>query len=110
LDADLVFDVRCLPNPHYDPVLRPLTGRDQAIVDFLVQEPDVLKMRQDIHDFVASWLPSYIHDNRHYLTVAIGCTGGQHRSVFITEWLGQQFRGNDKNTNTRVLVRHRALA
>lgn len=105
LDADLVFDVRCLPNPHYDPALRLLTGRDQAVIDFLEAEVEVGRMRDDIASFVASWLPCYIRDNRNYLTVAIGCTGGQHRSVYLAEWLATQFAGH-----ARVLVRHRTLA
>ncbi len=105
LDADLVFDVRCLPNPHYDPELRPLNGKDQAVVDFLEAEADVLRMRDDIQHFVATWLPCYIRDSRNYLTVAIGCTGGQHRSVYLAEWLGHEFRDQ-----ARVLIRHRTLA
>ena len=105
LDADLVFDVRCLPNPHYDPELRPLTGRDQAVINFLEAEADVCEMRDDISRFIAKWLPAYIRDNRNYLTVAIGCTGGQHRSVYIAEWLGREFANR-----ARVLVRHRTLA
>ena len=104
LDAELVFDVRCLPNPHYEPDLRPLTGRDQPVIDFLEAEPDVLKMRDDIARFVETWLPAYIRDNRSYLTVGIGCTGGQHRSVYIAEWLAQHF-----SERARVLVRHREL-
>ena len=104
LDAELVFDVRCLPNPHYEPDLRPLTGRDQPVIDFLEAEPDVLKMRDDIAHFVETWLPAYIRDNRSYLTVGIGCTGGQHRSVYIAEWLAQHF-----SERARVLVRHREL-
>ncbi|RTL57048.1 MAG: RNase adapter RapZ [Rhodocyclaceae bacterium] len=104
LDADLVFDVRCLPNPFYDTVLRPLTGQDKAVVDFLEAQPEVLKMREDIRRFVADWLPAYIRDSRSYLTVAVGCTGGQHRSVAIADWLSRQFL-ND----AQVLVRHRAL-
>ena len=104
LDAELVFDVRCLPNPHYEPELRPLTGRDQPVIDFLEAEPDVLRMRDDIARFVETWLPAYIRDNRSYLTVGIGCTGGQHRSVYIAEWLAQHFAGR-----ARVLVRHREL-
>ncbi len=103
-DADLVFDVRCLPNPHYDPKLRPLTGADQPVIDFLKKVPEVTRMCDDIHRFVANWLPSYTRDNRSYLTVAIGCTGGQHRSVYIAERLAQRFRGT-----VRVLVRHRAV-
>ncbi|HEY6897472.1 MAG TPA: RNase adapter RapZ [Rhodocyclaceae bacterium] len=104
LDADLVFDVRCLPNPYYDPLLRPLTGRDQPVVDFLEAQPEVLKMAEDIRRFVADWLPAYVRDNRSYLTVAVGCTGGQHRSVYFAEWLAGHFRDA-----ARVLVRHRAL-
>lgn len=105
LDADLVFDVRCLPNPHYDPMLRPLTGRDLPVVRFLENEADYCRMREDIRQFVAHWLPAYIRDHRNYLTIAIGCTGGQHRSVAMAEWLTAQFSGQ-----ARVLVRHRTLA
>ena len=104
LDADLVFDVRCLPNPYYDEVLRPQTGRDAAVADYLERQPEVLRMRDDIARFVADWLPSYIADSRNYLTVAIGCTGGQHRSVYLAEWLGRAFRDR-----ARVLVRHRQV-
>jgi UPF0042 nucleotide-binding protein len=104
LDADLVFDVRCLPNPHYDPVLRPLTGRDPEVVKFLENLADVRKMAEDIQRFISEWLPSYICDNRNYLTVALGCTGGQHRSVYLVEWLARAFQGQG-----RVLVRHRSL-
>lgn len=105
LDADLVFDVRCLPNPHYDPVLRPLTGRDQPVVEFLKHTPAAEKMYQDILHFVENWLPEYIADNRSYLTVAIGCTGGQHRSVYLAEKLAAHFQAQQQ-----VLVRHRELA
>ncbi|MBK8524855.1 MAG: RNase adapter RapZ [Betaproteobacteria bacterium] len=104
LDADFVFDVRCLPNPHYDPVLRPLTGLDESVAEFLDNQPEVHRMREDIRRFVAGWLPSFIRDSRSYLTVAIGCTGGQHRSVFLSEWLAREFAGR-----ARVLVRHREL-
>lgn len=105
LDADLVFDVRCLPNPHYDPELRPLTGRDRPVIEFLEAQPEVARMRDDIARFVGDWLPSYVRDNRNYLTVAIGCTGGQHRSVYLAETLARQFA-----SQARVLVRHRTLA
>ncbi len=105
LDADFVFDVRCLPNPHYDPVLRPLTGLDEAVAEFLDDQPDVHRMREDIRRFVSSWLPAFIRDSRSYLTVAIGCTGGQHRSVYLAEWLAREFAGR-----ARVLVRHRELS
>ncbi|MBU1447142.1 MAG: RNase adapter RapZ [Gammaproteobacteria bacterium] len=104
LDADLVFDVRCLPNPHYDPVLRPLTGRDAPVIEFLQNTPMVDKMYEDIRRFVEDWLPNYIDDNRSYLTVAIGCTGGQHRSVYLSERLAHHFQSQQQ-----VLVRHREL-
>jgi UPF0042 nucleotide-binding protein len=104
LDADLVYDVRCLPNPHYDPVLRPLTGRDKPVIDFLEGTPLVQKMYTDIRDFVEEWLPGFVADNRSYLTVAIGCTGGQHRSVYLAEKLAQHFKSQQQ-----VLLRHREL-
>lgn len=104
LDADFVFDVRCLPNPHYDPVLRPFTGRDQPVIDFLDDTPLAQKMYADISSFVENWLPSFIADNRSYLTVAIGCTGGQHRSVYLAEKLAQRFKAQQQ-----VLLRHREL-
>lgn len=105
LDADLVFDVRCLPNPHYDPILRPQTGKDPAVSDFLASQPEVQRMQADIARFVGDWLPCYVADNRSYLTVAIGCTGGQHRSVYLAERLKEHFE-----SEARVLVRHRTLA
>ena len=104
LDADLVFDVRCLPNPHYDPALRPLTGRDAAVIAFLEAQPEVARMEADLRRFIGDWLPAYIRDNRSYLTVGIGCTGGQHRSVYLAEKLAAHFR-----ESARVLVRHRSL-
>jgi UPF0042 nucleotide-binding protein len=104
LDADLVFDVRSLPNPNYDPRLRPMTGRDQPVIEFLGAEPRVRKMLDDIGRFVADWLPDFARDNRSYLTVAIGCTGGQHRSVYFAEALAGRFRGK-----AQVLVRHREI-
>jgi len=105
MDADLVFDVRCLPNPHYEPLLRPLTGRDTAVIKFLENTPSVQDMFTDIRDFVERWLPSFVADNRSYLTVAIGCTGGQHRSVYLSEKLAVYFENQHQ-----VLVRHRELA
>ena len=105
LDADLVFDVRCLPNPHYEPALAMLTGRDSPVVAYLQNYPEVERMYEDIHHFVASWLPEYARDNRNYLTVAIGCTGGQHRSVYLAERLARAFAGRHQ-----VLTRHRELA
>ena len=104
LDADLVFDARCLPNPHYERELSPLTGRDAPVVAFLEGYPEVERMYGDIYHFVASWLPDYARDNRNYLTVAIGCTGGRHRSVYLVERLARTF-GN----RHQVLVRHREL-
>jgi UPF0042 nucleotide-binding protein len=105
LDADFVFDVRCLPNPNYDPVLKPLTGRDQPVVAFLESQPLAQAMYEDIRQFVEKWLPCFMRDNRSYLTVAVGCTGGQHRSVYFTERLTHHFR----NLQHQVLVRHREL-
>jgi UPF0042 nucleotide-binding protein len=104
LDADLVFDVRCLPNPHYESALQPLTGRDAAVIAFLEPMPEVERMYGDIYHFVASWLPDYARDNRNYLTVAIGCTGGQHRSVYLGERLARAFA-----PRYQVQVRHREL-
>jgi UPF0042 nucleotide-binding protein len=104
LDADLVFDVRCLPNPHYEPALRPFSGKDANVVQFLEAIPEVERMYTDIYHFVASWLPDYVRDNRNYLTVAIGCTGGQHRSVYLAERLARTFA-----PRYQVLVRHREL-
>lgn len=105
LDADMVFDVRCLPNPHYVAELRPLTGRDEAVRAYIEASPESMKMLDDIRAFVANWLPCFIRDNRSYLTVAIGCTGGQHRSVYFVESLGLAFRDAEQ-----VLVRHRELS
>lgn len=105
LDADFVFDVRSLPNPHYDPKLKPLTGKDDAVKFFLESQENVRAMYDDIRNFVERWLPSFVQDNRSYLTIAIGCTGGQHRSVYFAEKLGQYFR----NEQQKVLIRHRGL-
>jgi UPF0042 nucleotide-binding protein len=104
LDADFVFDVRFLPNPHYDLKLRPMTGRDLPVKAFLEKQPMVHDMYQDIQNFVTRWLPSFIQENRSYLTIAIGCTGGQHRSVHIVEELGKHF-----SQLQQVLIRHREL-
>jgi UPF0042 nucleotide-binding protein len=101
-DADMVFDVRCLPNPHYDPALRPLTGRDQPVADWLAGFDDVQQMTADIEGFIRKWLPRYTEDTRSYLTVAIGCTGGKHRSVYVVEALARRFA-----EHTQLLVRHR---
>ena len=105
IDADLVFDVRCLPNPYYDPLLRPLTGRDAAVSAFLDGQPSVQRLLGDVRDFLARWLPEIVKENRSYLTVAVGCTGGRHRSVYLAERLAAAFA-----QDWRVLVRHRGLA
>ncbi|WP_347555919.1 RNase adapter RapZ [Robbsia sp. KACC 23696] len=105
LDADYVFDVRMLPNPYYDLSLRPLTGLDQPVIDYLSAIPEVHRMIDDIAHFIETWLPAIRNDNRSYLTVAIGCTGGQHRSVFISKTLAERFGGAD-----RVILRHREIA
>lgn len=105
LDADFVFDVRSLPNPHYDPVLRPMTGKDEAVKVFLEKQPVVIEMLTDIQHYVEKWLPSFDQDHRSYLTVAIGCTGGQHRSVYFVEQLSAYF----KQQKQKVIIRHRDL-
>jgi UPF0042 nucleotide-binding protein len=102
LDADFLFDVRALPNPYYDRELRPFTGRDRPVIDYLAAQPLVVQMIDDVEVFVGKWLPRFRDDNRSYLTVAIGCTGGQHRSVYIAETLAARFR-----EKTNVIVRHR---
>lgn len=104
-DADYVFDLRCLPNPHWEPHLRPLTGHDRAVVNFLEKSPLVEVMYQVLESFIASWIPHFEADNRSYLTIALGCTGGQHRSVYVTERLGRHFRAQRPN----VQIRHREL-
>jgi UPF0042 nucleotide-binding protein len=104
LDADFVFDVRCLPNPYYEPGLRDLSGRDAAVAAFLEAESATQNMYRDIHAFIATWLPAFVRENRSYLTVAIGCTGGQHRSVYLAERLGAAF-----GADNQVMVRHRQI-
>jgi UPF0042 nucleotide-binding protein len=104
LDADYVFDVRMLPNPHYEPQLKALTGRDQPVMDYLLASPDVLNMQTQIAQFVKNWLPALQADHRSYVTVAIGCTGGQHRSVYLVEQLAKAFK-----QDWPVLIRHREL-
>jgi UPF0042 nucleotide-binding protein len=106
IDADFVFDVRCLPNPYWDDALKSLTGLDQAVVDFLGAHDDVTAMQEDIAGFLARWLPRFEASNRSYMTVAIGCTGGQHRSVYLCEQLKQLFSGQIAN----VQVLHRELS
>jgi len=104
LDADYVFDVRMLPNPHYVPALRPLTGRDAPVIEWLREHEDVARMYGDIEQFLLRWLDALARDHRSYVTVAIGCTGGQHRSVFLVEQLARGF-----GTRWAALKRHREL-
>lgn len=105
LDADIVFDVRCLPNPYYEEHLKSLTGVDKAVIEYLSGHIDVNNMFNDIKQFIDDWLPCFIRDNRNYLTVAIGCTGGRHRSVYFAENLAKYFIERNQ-----VLVRHRELS
>ena len=104
--TDFMFDVRCLPNPHWEPTLRPHTGREQPIVDFLDAQPDVGAMLADITGFIERWLPALEAENRAYLTVSVGCTGGRHRSVYLVERLAARFGALREN----VSLRHRELA
>lgn len=106
IDADVVFDVRCLPNPYWKPQLRPYSGLDQPVIDYLSQDDDVNAMINDIMTYLKAWLPRFEASNRSYFTVAIGCTGGQHRSVFVSESLYKLCSKTFKNT----LVRHRELS
>lgn len=106
LDADFVFDVRCLPNPYWQEPLRPLSGLDAPVADYLASHEAVGRMVGQISEFVDSWLPSFKAENRSYITVAIGCTGGQHRSVYVAQQLATRFAGQDLN----VQLRHRELA
>ena len=106
LDADFVFDVRSLPNPYWEVGLRQLNGRDERVVAFLDSQPAVSKMLKSLKDFLAQWIPAFENDNRAYLTVAIGCTGGNHRSVYVAERLAQTFRQG----RSGVLIRHRDMA
>jgi UPF0042 nucleotide-binding protein len=105
-DADFVFDVRCLPNPHWIQGLRPLTGRDAAVIAYLEEQAPVDAMFRELCRFLEDWLPAFEKENRRYLTVALGCTGGQHRSVYMAERLGKHFADRYPS----VLVRHRELS
>jgi UPF0042 nucleotide-binding protein len=102
LDADFVFDVRALPNPYYDVTLRPLNGKDAPVIAFLDAQQSATELLNDIRAFIEKWLPSFKTDNRSYLTVALGCTGGQHRSVYMAERLAAYFAPTE-----RVVLRHR---
>ena len=104
-DSDFVFDVRCLPNPHWEPKLRPLTGLDEDVIEFLQSQGEVQEMMDHIEGFLQNWIPRFKQQNRCYLTVSIGCTGGQHRSVFIAQQLYDNFRDSSDN----VTIRHREM-
>ncbi len=104
-DADYVFDVRFLPNPHWEPSLRPMTGLDKPVADYLAKHAEVIQLKEQIQQFLTTWLPALEKNNRSYLTVAIGCTGGQHRSVYITQQLGEYFKQRGK----QVQIRHKTL-
>jgi UPF0042 nucleotide-binding protein len=105
-DADLVFDARCLPNPYWETALRPLTGRDPEVATFLERDARVPALLAHIIGFLEAWIPCFQDEGRSYLTVAIGCTGGQHRSVYLVERLASHFRGAEP----RVLVSHREMS
>jgi len=105
LDADWVLDARMLPNPHYEPQLRPFTGRDRPVIDYLGRDEAVARWLADVRSLLARWLPEIVRENRSSVTVAIGCTGGKHRSVYLAERLAEHFR-----KDWSVLVRHRGLA
>ena len=105
LDADWVLDARMLANPHYDPQLRPFTGCDAPVIEYLGRDSAVQGWLADVRSLLGKWLPEIVRENRSHVTVAIGCTGGRHRSVYLAEALAKSFRGD-----WRVLVRHRALA
>ena len=104
LDADYVFDVRMLPNPHYETGLRELTGKDEAVVSYLRSHDEVEEMFNDIHKFISRWLKALVRDHRSYVTVAVGCTGGQHRSVYLVESLAKSF-----GQSWQTLKRHREI-
>ncbi len=105
LDVDFIFDARCLPNPYWDIKLRGFTGKEQPIIDFLSKSDSAQELFQDICVFLERWVPRFDIDNRSYLTVGIGCTGGQHRSVYLVEMLVKHFEKSDLN----VIIRHREL-
>ena len=105
LDADYVFDVRFLPNPHWNPELRPMTGLEQPVIDFLERQTEVHQFIYHTRNYLELWLPQLEQNNRSYLTIAIGCTGGKHRSVFVAEQIGKYFEAKGK----KVQIRHRSL-
>lgn len=105
-DANFLFDVRCVSNPHWVPELRQLSGRDQAVIDYLEKHDDVTNLYMDIQTFLEKWIPIFEAENRSYMNIAIGCTGGYHRSVYFCERLGTYLRSKGKN----IIVRHRELS
>lgn len=105
IDSDIVFDVRCLANPYWHPELRPYTGKDQKIIDFLSENEDTNKLVNDIANYLQTWIPKFESSNRNYMTVSVGCTGGQHRSVYVIEQLYSRFKSSRKN----LQLRHREL-
>lgn len=107
IDCDFLFDVRCLPNPYYDKSIREFSGNDEPIIKFLAKEPLVKKMTDDIYTMISGWLDQFSRDNRNYLTIAIGCTGGKHRSVYIAEQLADILTAN---TPYKIIKRHRQIA
>jgi UPF0042 nucleotide-binding protein len=104
-DADFVFDVRCLPNPYWEKNLRNFSGKDPQVITFLEQQPLVSKMVDDLGSFLSEWLEHFEAENRSYLTIALGCTGGRHRSVYLVDRLAEIIPGKGKN----IMVRHRDL-
>ena len=104
-DTDFVFDVRCLPNPHWEEDLKPLTGRDQPVIKYLQNYPDVEEMFTSIVNFLTAWIPRFEKENRSYMTISIGCTGGRHRSVYLTERIGAEFQPSRNSLS----IRHRDL-
>ena len=105
LDADYVFDVRFLPNPHWDPALRPMTGLEHPVIEFLERHTEIHNFIYQTRNFIETWLPMLEKNNRSYLTIAIGCTGGKHRSVYIAEQIGEYFKAKGKN----VTIQHKSL-
>lgn len=104
-DADFIFDIRCLPNPYWDNALRPYSGREQPVIEFLGQQPLVTRMHEQLTAFMMEWIPPFESENRSYLTIAIGCTGGRHRSVYMVDRLAEDMR----STGRHVIIRHRDL-
>lgn len=105
-DADFVFDARCLPNPHWETALRPYTGRDAAVAEYLEKHAVVREMLEEIQSFIEHWIPRFERESRNYLTIAVGCTGGQHRSVYLIERLSSYF----SQRYASVITRHRELS